>query len=169
LSVTIKIKKKTYPGHSFENQQRFAQSGYLPHREPKTYPFYNEPRGYAPFDPNAPQFHSQRSDYYPTSYAPSTYPHQSFSKPFPRKEAQPSNDTLFVSNLPSDADQNSLVELFKDFTLSRVSIPVDRETGMSRGFGFVKFTNKDDCESILQNGDQFQIGEKIVSIQRSKT
>ncbi len=46
---------------------------------------------------------------------------------------------IFVGNLSYGATEDSLRELFENYgTVERVSIVTDRDTGQSRGFGFVE-------------------------------
>jgi RNA recognition motif-containing protein len=58
---------------------------------------------------------------------------------------------LYVGNLPFSATEESLRELFEQHgpTVS-VRVITDRETGRSRGFGFVEFENESNAEKALQ-------------------
>ena len=56
--------------------------------------------------------------------------------------------TIYVGNLVYDVTTNDLQEVFAEYgTVSRVHLPVDRETGKMRGFGFVEMSS-DDEEAI---------------------
>ncbi len=47
--------------------------------------------------------------------------------------------TIYVGNLVYDVTTDDLKEVFAEYgTVSRVYLPVDRETGKMRGFGFVE-------------------------------
>ena len=46
---------------------------------------------------------------------------------------------LFVGNLPYTADDSSLTQHFAAYSPASAMVIKDRETGRSRGFGFVKF------------------------------
>lgn len=47
--------------------------------------------------------------------------------------------SIYVGNLPYEATEQEVNEVFSDYgAVKRVSIPVDRETGKVRGFGFVE-------------------------------
>lgn len=47
--------------------------------------------------------------------------------------------TIYVGNLSFQATEDDLREVFSDYgTVSRVSLPTDRETGRKRGFAFVE-------------------------------
>ena len=46
---------------------------------------------------------------------------------------------IFVGNLPFSATEDEIQKLFEPYgTIDRVAIITDRETGRSRGFGFVE-------------------------------
>ncbi|HEY9853963.1 MAG TPA: RNA-binding protein [Leptolyngbyaceae cyanobacterium] len=47
--------------------------------------------------------------------------------------------SIYVGNLPYQVTQEDLSSVFAEYgTVKRVQIPTDRETGRSRGFGFVE-------------------------------
>lgn len=49
--------------------------------------------------------------------------------------------SIYVGNLSYDADEEHLKELFASYgTVKSAKIPVDRETGRKRGFGFVEMS-----------------------------
>ncbi|XP_068449171.1 cold-inducible RNA-binding protein A-like [Clinocottus analis] len=53
---------------------------------------------------------------------------------------------LFVGGLSFDTNEESLAEAFNKFgAIEKVDVIRDRDTGNSRGFGFVKFENVDDA------------------------
>ncbi|KAK1320420.1 Polyadenylate-binding protein 2 [Acorus calamus] len=59
-------------------------------------------------------------------------------------------NSVRVTNLSEDTREPDLLELFRTFgAVSRVYVAVDQKTGMSRGFGFVNFVNKDDAERAI--------------------
>jgi RNA recognition motif-containing protein len=58
---------------------------------------------------------------------------------------------LFVGNLPWSATTDSLREMFSQYgEVTDAFIPTDRETGRSRGFGFVTFANEADAQKALE-------------------
>ncbi|NMF86403.1 RNA-binding protein [Nodosilinea sp. P-1105] len=53
--------------------------------------------------------------------------------------------SIYVGNLSFDATQDQVSEVFAEYgTVSRVSMPTDRETGRPRGFAFVEMENEAD-------------------------
>ncbi|NJL48826.1 MAG: RNA-binding protein [Leptolyngbyaceae cyanobacterium SM2_5_2] len=51
--------------------------------------------------------------------------------------------SIYVGNLSFDATQDQIIEIFAEYgTVSRVSLPTDRETGRPRGFAFVEMESE---------------------------
>jgi RNA recognition motif-containing protein len=51
--------------------------------------------------------------------------------------------SVYVGNLSYDVSQDDLRQVFEDYgTVSRVSLPMDRETNRPRGFAFVDMSSK---------------------------
>lgn len=71
---------------------------------------------------------------------------------------------LYVGNLPFSITEQSLNELFADHgSVASARIITDRETGRSKGFGFVEMSNDDEAQSAIEklNGQEYQ-GRKLV-------
>ena len=48
-------------------------------------------------------------------------------------------------------EEASLREIFDEFgTVTEISLPINRETGTIRGFGFITFENKDMAENAIE-------------------
>src|SRR4051794_37295968 len=66
---------------------------------------------------------------------------------------------LFVGNLPFTAEESALSELFAadGRQVTSVRILSDRDTGRSRGFGFVEMANPEDAQKAIEalNGHDF--------------
>lgn len=61
---------------------------------------------------------------------------------------------IYVGNLPYQATDHDLRALFEQFgTVERATVVTDRETGRSRGFGFVEMTNDADGDTAIQSLD----------------
>lgn len=66
---------------------------------------------------------------------------------------------LFVGNLPYDATEAELRELFAPVgQLSYVTFPIDRESGRPRGFAFVDFGDRTQADEAIKkfNGTSFK-------------
>jgi RNA recognition motif-containing protein len=64
---------------------------------------------------------------------------------------------IYVGNLSFQTTADDLIEAFGEFgTVSRAQVVSDRETGRSRGFGFVEMSEGGDAAIAALNGAQFQ-------------
>jgi len=70
---------------------------------------------------------------------------------------------IFVGSLPWSITSDSLRELFAQFgEITEAILITDRDTGRSKGFGFVTFANADDAQKALDmNGKEVE-GRTIV-------
>lgn len=76
---------------------------------------------------------------------------------------------IYVGNLPFDATQSSVQDLFSQFgQVSEVTLINDRETGRPRGFGFVEMPDSAEANKALQalNGQDF--GGRSLNINEAK-
>lgn len=61
---------------------------------------------------------------------------------------------LFVGNISWDAVENDLRKAFSPFgTITDLKIVMDRDSGRSRGFGFVAYSEKREAETALREMD----------------
>ena len=66
---------------------------------------------------------------------------------------------LFVAGLPYDLDDAELEEIFEKFgPVISAKVTIDRETGKSRGFGFVKMKNKEDGKDAIELLNDITLG-----------
>lgn len=57
---------------------------------------------------------------------------------------------LYIGNLPYSVSENDLRRLFSQAgTVESVALPLDRETGRPRGFGFVQMASEEDAENAI--------------------
>ncbi|ONK75757.1 uncharacterized protein A4U43_C03F20210 [Asparagus officinalis] len=74
-----------------------------------------------------------------------------------------SSSRLFVGGLSYGTDDQSLREAFASFgEVTEARVILDRETGRSRGFGFVSFTSTEEASSAMSGLDG-----KVLTIGRS--
>ena len=66
---------------------------------------------------------------------------------------------IYVGNLPYATTEDELAQLFSQFgEVARTSIITDRDTGRSRGFGFVEMESEDAGRSAIEalHGQAFE-------------
>jgi RNA recognition motif-containing protein len=64
--------------------------------------------------------------------------------------SQDQNNRLYVGNLPFKTTDDDLAKLFGAYgTVGRASVVTDRETGRSRGFGFVEMGTGDEAQAAI--------------------
>lgn len=57
---------------------------------------------------------------------------------------------LYVGNLSYDVDQETLVELFSTYgTVESVNLITDRDTGQSKGYGFVEMSSEGEAQAAI--------------------
>ena len=69
--------------------------------------------------------------------------------------------TLFVAGLPYDIDDAELEEIFEKFgKVKSAKVTLDRETGKSRGFGFVEMENDEDANQAIELLNEISLDRK---------
>lgn len=62
--------------------------------------------------------------------------------------------SIYIGNLSYEVTKEDLSSVFEEYgTVSRVSLPSDRETGRPRGFGFVEMENEEDETKAIESLD----------------
>jgi RNA recognition motif-containing protein len=76
---------------------------------------------------------------------------------------------LYVGNLPFETNEDELREMFEQHgpTVS-VRVITDRETGRSRGFGFVEFEDDANAEAALQALDGKDMGGRALRVNEAQ-
>jgi len=73
---------------------------------------------------------------------------------------------LFIRSLSWNTDDNSLRSKLEEFGVVEEAVVVkDRETGRSRGFGFVKYTNEEDANTAMEQMNEVEFeGRRIIVV-----
>nr|ABK22291.1 unknown [Picea sitchensis] len=75
-------------------------------------------------------------------------------------------NSVRVTNLSEDTREADLQELFKPFGhITRVYVAVDQRTGMSRGFGFVNFANREDAQRAINKLNGYGYDNLILRVE----
>lgn len=78
---------------------------------------------------------------------------------------------LYVSNLGYHTTESDLKKMFEQYgAVSSAKVITDRETGRSRGFGFVEMSSSDDAQSAIKNlnGHEMEGRQISVSVARER-
>ena len=75
---------------------------------------------------------------------------------------------IYVGNLPFSATEDSVRELFaQKGEVESVAIITDRETGRSRGFGFVEM-DPDGADKAINELDQYEMDGRSLRVNEAK-
>ncbi len=76
---------------------------------------------------------------------------------------------IFVGNLSFNTAEDELRQLFEPFgQVDRVSIMTDRDTGRSRGFGFVEMASNEDGEKAITSLNGSQVGGRTINVNEAR-
>jgi RNA recognition motif-containing protein len=76
---------------------------------------------------------------------------------------------IFVGNLSFSTTEDELRQLFEPHgQVDRVSIMTDRDTGRSRGFGFVEMASNEDGEKAIAALNGSQIGGRTLNVNEAR-
>jgi RNA recognition motif-containing protein len=76
---------------------------------------------------------------------------------------------LFVGGLPFSTTDEELSEAFAAFgTVSSAKVITDRETGRSRGFGFVEFDSNDEGKAAIDGLDGKELGGRTIHVSEAR-
>ncbi|HEY0733162.1 MAG TPA: RNA-binding protein [Chitinophagaceae bacterium] len=75
---------------------------------------------------------------------------------------------LFVAGLPYDLYDDELVEIFEKFgTIASAKVAIDKETGKSRGFGFVEMPNDEEAKEAIEHLNDISLGKKPLVVKQA--
>lgn len=77
---------------------------------------------------------------------------------------------LYVGNLPFSTDEAALKQLFEQDgrQVTEVKIVTDRDTGRSRGFGFVEMANDEDAKSAVDAFNGHAWGGRTLTVNEAR-
>ncbi len=77
--------------------------------------------------------------------------------------------TLFVAGLPYDLDDAELNEIFEKFgAVKSAKVVMDRETGKSKGFGFVEMVEDADGRDAIEHLNDISLGKKPLVVKQAE-
>jgi len=76
---------------------------------------------------------------------------------------------LFVAGLPYDLDDAELEEIFEKFgKVASAKVAIDKETGKSRGFGFVDMPDRTEAKDAMDSLNEISLGKKPLVIKEAE-
>lgn len=76
--------------------------------------------------------------------------------------------TVYVSKLSLDTRKADLKSAFEDFgTVESVKIIMDKDTGLSKGFGFVEMPNDDDAYAAINDLNDSDMDGRTISVSKA--
>lgn len=80
-----------------------------------------------------------------------------------------SNNKLFVASLAFSVTDQELQETFSQAgTVTSAKVVTDRDSGQSRGFGFVEMATEDEAQAAIKQLDGSQINGRAIAVNIAK-
>lgn len=76
---------------------------------------------------------------------------------------------IYVGNLSFQSTSEDLNSAFSEFgAIDNASIVLDRESGRSRGFGFVEMPNDDEAQNAINGLNQTELGGRNIIVNKAE-
>src|SRR5687768_1500834 len=76
---------------------------------------------------------------------------------------------LFVGNLSFQTTQDELRQVFEHYgAVERANIVTDRDSGQSRGFGFVEMTQKSDADAAMSVLNGWELNGRAMNVNEAR-
>jgi RNA recognition motif-containing protein len=76
---------------------------------------------------------------------------------------------IFVAGLPYDLDDAELTEIFEKFgTITSAKVAIDKETGKSKGFGFVEMPVEAEAKEAIEGLNDISLGKKPLVVKAAE-
>lgn len=76
---------------------------------------------------------------------------------------------IYVGNLPKDADEDDLLEMFGEYgTVRNIKIIRDRFTNISRGYAFLEMPDENAASKAIEEWDQGSIDDQVIRVDVAK-
>ncbi|KAF9275892.1 hypothetical protein BGZ68_010443 [Mortierella alpina] len=80
-----------------------------------------------------------------------------------------SSTKLYIGNLNSQTDDRSLRTRFEEFgDVEDAVVERNRETGNSRGFGYVVFATDEDAQAAIESLHNHEFEDRTITVERIK-
>lgn len=75
---------------------------------------------------------------------------------------------IYVGNLPFSVRENDLRDLFASYDPESVSVITDRDTGRSRGFGFVEIADSAQATRAIEELNGHEVNGRRLSVNEAR-
>ncbi len=76
---------------------------------------------------------------------------------------------IYVANLPYSSDDAELRGLFEEYgSVDKATVIKDRDTGRSRGFGFVEMSNDGEADSAIEGLNGHDMGGRPLTVNEAR-
>lgn len=76
---------------------------------------------------------------------------------------------IYVGNLSFNVDSNQLQDVFAEFgTVDSANVITDRESGRSKGFGFVEMAAEADAQTAIQKLNGMDLSGRAMNVSEAK-
>jgi RNA recognition motif-containing protein len=76
---------------------------------------------------------------------------------------------LYVGGLPYQTNENDLISLFEQVgTVTSATVITDRETGRSKGFGFVDMSTTEDGQRAIEQLNGTLLGQRTITVNEAR-
>ncbi len=76
---------------------------------------------------------------------------------------------IYVGNLPWSASEQEIADAFAEHgTVEKASIIVDRDSGRSKGFGFVTMNDNDEANAAIEALNGYELGGRALKINEAR-
>ncbi|NGX61926.1 MAG: hypothetical protein K940chlam9_01417 [Chlamydiae bacterium] len=75
---------------------------------------------------------------------------------------------IYVGNLPYDCSEDDLKEIFGDFTVASAKLITDRDTGRSKGFGFIDIESNEEGQKAIDELDKKEFSGRPLTVNEAR-
>lgn len=87
----------------------------------------------------------------------------------PQKGFPDMNSKLYVGNIAYSTTEDGLRDAFEPFgTIRSVTIITDRETGRSKGFGFVEMSSPEEAQAAISAMNGTQLDQRTIKVDMAR-